>query len=485
MFYDIDAGTGSRFDKRDNKSRLRQDNESIERVGTRANDAVVQLEGVAPGKIPSHLLQDGIGGPSVPNSEADHIPPLLAGERVEGMYKDMTYICPYSLPCAVKGSMVLTNYRIYFKSDEYDISTTSSGSPLQAPPLVLDVPLGFVSNVVKIGGQNRPGDEHAYGLEIVCKDIRTLKFAMSKKYPDGGVYNSHAGNTKGSSRSDMYQTIRRFSFPNTHHIPMFAYEFNEDYPPINTKGVRGINGWKLYDAAQEFKRQGVPNESWRVTRINLKYELADTYPPILAVPKAISDEELKEVAKFRSRGRIPVLSWMHPDSQATITRCSQPLVGVSSKRSAADEKMVNQIMDANAESHRIFIMDARPRANAVANIVNGGGYELESNYDNIDFFFCDIHNIHVMRESLRKVKEVCFPVIDDQKWLSNIDNTQWLNHLHQVLKGTVKIIDAIENKKTSVIVHCSDGWDRTAQLTALSMMCLDPYYRTLIGFQVS
>ena len=29
-----------------------------------------------------------------------------------------------------------------------------------------------------------------------------------------------------------------------------------------------------------------------------------------------------------------------------------------------------------------------------------------------------------MRESLRKVKEVCFPVIDDQKWLSNIDNTQ-------------------------------------------------------------
>ena len=45
-------------------------------------------------------------------------------------------------------------------------------------------------------------------------------------------------------------------------------------------------------------------------------------------------------------------------------------------------------------------------------------------------------------------------------------------------------MDAIENKKTSVIVHCSDGWDRTAQLTALAMMFLDPYYRTLIGFQV-
>ena len=468
----LDASSRAKQELRDNKLR-RSDNDR--------NEAGSHVEiRVGAGQNPSHLIQDAVSGSSVQN-EADNIPPLLVGERVEGMYKDMTYLCPYSLPCAVKGSMVLTNYRIYFKSDEYDISTSSSGSPLQAPPLVLDVPLGFVSNVIKIGGQNRPGDEHAYGLEIVCKDIRTLKFAMSKKYHDGSL---HGGNAKGSSRRDMYQTIRRFSFPNTNGIPMFAFEFNEDYPTTSSKDVRGINGWKIYDAVQEFKRQGVPNESWRLTSINKNYELADTYPKILAVPKAMSDDDLKEVAKFRSRARIPVLSWMHPDSQATITRCSQPLVGVSGKRSAADEKMVNQIMDANAESHRIFIMDARPKANAVANIVNGGGYEAESNYDNIDFFFCDIHNIHVMRESLRKVKEVCFPVIDDQKWLSNIDNTQWLNHLHQVLKGTVKIIDTIEKKKTSVIVHCSDGWDRTAQLTALSMMCLDPYYRTLVGFQV-
>jgi len=37
---------------------------------------------------------------------------------------------------------------------------------------------------------------------------------------------------------------------------------------------------------------------------------------------------------------------------------------------------------------------------------------------------------------------------------------------------------------SSVVVHCSDGWDRTAQLTSLSMLMLDSYYRTLRGFQV-
>ena len=39
--------------------------------------------------------------------------------------------------------------------------------------------------------------------------------------------------------------------------------------------------------------------------------------------------------------------------------------------------------------------------------------------------------------------------------------------------------------RTSVVVHCSDGWDRTSQLTSLSMLLLDSYYRTLTGFMVS
>ena len=229
----------------------------------------------------------------------------------------------------------------------------------------------------------------------------------------------------------------------------------------------------------------MPNESWKITSINENYELCDTYPRLLAVPTAASDTDVREVAKFRSRGRLPVLSWMHPDSLATICRCAQPLVSMANNRSEADEKYIQSIMDANAQSHRIYIMDARPKVNAMANIVSGGGYESENFYENVELVFLDIHNIHVMRESLRKVRDMCFPVIDDQRWLSNLDNTQWLHHLHCILHSAVKIASMVENSKTSVIIHCSDGWDRTAQLTSLAMLILDPYYRTLKGFQVS
>ena len=53
-----------------------------------------------------------------------------------------------------------------------------------------------------------------------------------------------------------------------------------------------------------------------------------------------------------------------------------------------------------------------------------------------------------------------------------------------LLAGAVRIADKIESGKTSVVVHCSDGWDRTAHLTALAMLMLDSYYRTIKGFEI-
>lgn len=111
-------------------------------------------------------------------------------------------------------------------------------------------------------------------------------------------------------------------------------------------------------------------------------------------------------------------------------------------------------------------------------------YESEDAYQNAELVFLDIHNIHVMRESLRKLKELCYPNIDETKWLSGVESTYWLKHIKCILAGAVRIVDKVENHKTSVLVHCSDGWDRTAQLTALPMLMLDPYYRTIKGFEV-
>lgn len=57
-------------------------------------------------------------------------PPLLAGEKVTGQARDVTYLCPYQGPA--RGILTVTNYKLYFKSVEKDT------------PNVIEVPLGVV-----------------------------------------------------------------------------------------------------------------------------------------------------------------------------------------------------------------------------------------------------------------------------------------------------------------------------------------------------
>lgn len=101
----------------------------------------------------------------------------------------------------------------------------------------------------------------------------------------------------------------------------------------------------------------------------------------------------------------------------------------------------------------MFIMDARPSANAIANKAKGGGYESEDAYQNAELVFLDIHNIHVMRESLRKLKELCFPNIDETRWLSGIEQTYWLKHIKCILAGAVRIVDKVCTRLNYLVVY--------------------------------
>uniref|UniRef100_A0A182VV39 phosphatidylinositol-3,5-bisphosphate 3-phosphatase n=1 Tax=Anopheles minimus TaxID=112268 RepID=A0A182VV39_9DIPT len=375
----------------------------------------------------------------------------LSGENMQDRKSDVSYICPYSGPAI--GTLTITNYRLHFRSQP---------ASDKDPVIVVDCPLGAVSRIEKVGGASSRG-ENSYGIDIFCKDMRNLRFAHKQE---------------NHSRRTVFEKLQLYAFPRANEGQLFAFNYREKFPE---------DGWTVYEPVAELRRMGVNsanNDTWRITRINELYEICDSYPSVWAVPKTAKDDLLKQVAAFRSRNRLPVLCWIHPKSLATITRCSQPLVGVGGKRSDADETYINLIMEANAQSDKLSIIDARPSANAIANKAKGGGYESEDAYKNVELTFLDIHNIHVMRESLRKLKEICFPANDDHKWLSAVESTLWLKHIKCILGGAVRIVDRIENMRMSVVVHCSDGWDRTSQLTALSMLLLDPYYRTLKGFQV-
>jgi len=69
------------------------------------------------------------------------------------------------------------------------------------------------------------------------------------------------------------------------------------------------------------------------------------------------------------------------------------------------------------------------------------------------------------------------------QFIGGLDSSGWLRHIKTILDTSAFICQAVNGGK-SVVVHCSDGWDRTAQVCSLAALMLDPYYRTLYGFQV-
>ncbi|XP_039105823.1 myotubularin isoform X3 [Hyaena hyaena] len=316
------------------------------------------------------------------NRDLSETVPRLPGEtRITD--KEVIYICPFNGP--IKGRVYITNYRLYLRSLETDSA------------LILDVPLGVISRIEKMGGATSRG-ENSYGLDITCKDMRNLRFALKQE---------------GHSRRDMFEILTRYAFPLAHSLPIFAFLNEEKF---------NVDGWTVYNPVEEYRRQGLPNHHWRITFINKCYELCDTYPALLVVPYRASDDDLRRVATFRSRNRIPVLSWIHPENKTVIVRCSQPLVGMSGKRNKDDEKYLDVIRETNRQISKLTIYDARPNVNAVANKL--------------------------------------------------------------VLTGAIQVADKVSSGKSSVLVHCSDGWDRTAQLTSLAMLMLDSFYRSIEGFEI-
>ncbi|KAG8743891.1 hypothetical protein FRC10_011181 [Ceratobasidium sp. 414] len=333
---------------------------------------------------------------------------------------------------------------------------------------------------------------------------------------------------KDQDALDVFDSVRESTVA-TSVTKLYAFFYQ---PPIETPR----NGWSAFSPREEFARMGLGTrtKAWRLTDINKDYTFCPTYPATLVVPARISDATLSYAAKYRSKARIPALSYLHWGNfnvrlQATITRCSQPMVGLTNNRSVQDEKLIEAVFQSHYSAHSVYagppdgrarsssspvygatpvnlLIDARPTANAMANAAKGAGTENMENYKEAKKVYLGIDNIHVMRDSLAKLAEALYEadmvasisasnlaVADASRMelpranfvdRQTLRRSGWLRHLSSILEGTLIIVKNLHVYSSHALLHCSDGWDRTAQLSSLAQICLDPYFRTIRGFAV-
>ena len=371
-------------------------------------------------------------------------------------------------------------------------------------------------------------------IRLQCKDFTYYSFDFMNDLICSEVF------TKLSSLITIFKTENDIK-------QLYAYS----YKPNMLEQNLDVKGWQLYNPIEEYQRLELVQENsqyWRVTNLNTEYKFSPSYPKVLIVPSTISDNVLKHAGKFRSKQRIPAIVYKHKSgiNGNVIARCAQPLVGLNiQNRSIQDEKLIGEIflcqererkdkIDNSCgksnnvddefqreQPQRNLLVDLRPVTNAMAQHALGAGTEnvdyyrgkqnlnsKESSKDkgdgestssqrirHIDKIFCNIDNIHVMRDAVNKLSSILndldrYPATYDKLSASAallqqaLTKTQWLNRLSIILQSVDRITKSIHLNNTNVIIHCSDGWDRTSQVSALSQLCLDPYYRTLKGFMV-
>jgi myotubularin-related protein 1/2 len=362
-----------------------------------------------------------------------------------------------------KGVLVLTEYRLIFKEEK--------PLPIKIPDNYFKLPLMSIAKAEKI--QNPKVDYDTYHIELTLKDTRVLKFHV-----------------KDNANSTFFLNLESLAFPRDINS---LYTFTELYHNEIKKEKNYFNGWAIYDPIREFSREGVTEDNnlgLRFCYANKDFKLCETYPEFLIEPKKISDEDLKTASQYRTKNRLPIMAYYYYNTNSdndnlvpTIWRSAQNKGGImGSKKNEADMNLIAYIKE---KSKNLYIYDCRPKLNAMVNRLNGGGYENMEHYDNVDLTFCEIDNIHKARAAKNGLFSLCLSekINDNYKFWSSLDGTGWFTFVYLLLKSADEISKKLQDDN-SVLIHCSDGWDRTSQLSSLSQILLDPFFRTINGFAV-
>ncbi|CAN7986418.1 unnamed protein product [Ixodes hexagonus] len=392
-----------------------------------------------------------------------------------------------------QGSVALSSYRLF----------------LSGPDQHLNLPLGLLESVEC---------RDIFYLHLNCKDARSFRCSFATNEDCQRWHRRLSGALQVPKRLDDLFAFRFFSYCREERFNDL-YTLLKNDKPYSDKRDSSL----LY---QECKRMGFDTDGdgiWKISSINETFKFCQSYPRYFLVPASVQDQDLEAVASFRYSRRIPTVVWRHHLYGTVIARSAQPEVGWLGWRSPQDENLIQAIADAcsvdpgpaigglegltddhkfdsdpsdlsllsngitssgSAPQRKMLILDARSYAAAVANRAKGGGCECPEYYPNCEVQFMSLANIHTIRKSFHMVRTLCSSAADQSSWMSTLESSKWLLYLSGLLKASLVVANAVDLERRPVLVHCSDGWDRTPQIVALAELMLDPYYRTTEGFEV-
>ncbi|XP_023797592.1 myotubularin-related protein 11, partial [Cyanistes caeruleus] len=204
----------------------------------------------------------------------------------------------------------------------------------------------------------------------------------------------------------------------------------------------------LWDWEKELQRLGTAG--WRVSTINERFDMAPSLPQYLWVPSGLLDHDLKQTFVHFQERRVPRLCWHHPGGGDLLRAAS---FHPASEPGSEDMRCLEALL----------LGDRGP-------CILADTAELPT--------LADIQLAHL------RLRALCLPgAVAEEKWLSALEGTRWLDHVRTCLRKAVELVLLLAGKRCSVVLQEPSDRDLNCLLASLVQLLGDPHARSLPGFQ--
>ncbi|CAK6958960.1 myotubularin-related protein 11 [Scomber scombrus] len=352
----------------------------------------------------------------------------------------------------LSGTLFCTHFRVAF------VPQDSPKPDDNADPVLLgdhDVALASIEKVVVVGPNRTklvtPNSSLKFTPEelvLYCRDLRVICFLFDRLTPDAQVIEMTYTIAK------TYQPLKPGSVLSFQNAALGSVEMKQFLS--NRRRDAHMNWFEsVSDWEQEVERCGATG--WRVSSVNDRFEMSTSLPRFIVVPQKVLDTELKKSFAHFNEGRIPRWCWRHPR-------------GSDLMRMASFQNNIYHEKD-DIRNLELILFGSQSSLCVVVEL----GEELPSP--------ADIQLAHSRLRALCLGDISTSVTVPDDKWLSTLEGTHWLDYTRSCLKKASEVACLLRGGHLTVALQESDDRDMGCMVSSLVQVMCDPHCRTQRGFQ--
>ncbi|XP_077382185.1 myotubularin-related protein 11 isoform X2 [Festucalex cinctus] len=353
----------------------------------------------------------------------------------------------------LSGTLFCTHFRVAF------VPQDAPKPDDNADPVLLgdhDIALASIEKVAVVGPNRTkvvsPNSSLKFTPEelvLYCRDLRVVCFLFDRLTPDAQVIEiTH-------SIAKTYQPLKAGSVLAFQNAALGSVEMKQFLS--NRRRDTHMN-WheSAADWERELERCGATG--WRVSSLNERFEMSTSLPRFIVVPQKVLDTELKKSFAHFNDGRIPRWCWRHPRGSDLL------------RMSSFHNNIYHEKDD--VRNLELILFGCHSSLCVVVEL----GEELPSPAD------IQLAHGRLRQLCLGDISSASVSVPDD-KWLSTLEATHWLDYTRCCLKKASEVACLLRSGHMTVALQECEDRDLSCVVSSLAQVMCDPHCRSRAGFQ--